>query len=171
MCPEMIAWLKQREYISPTIVNELIKLMGQSVLRKILSDASVAQWFSIIVDEATDISQNEQMSLSIRWVDNSYNVREDTLGLVQLPNTKAETILSTIKDILISCSLPIKQCCGQAYDGAANMSGCKNGVQVLLKRESEHALYVHCLAHSLNLCIKDVTHACDITRDTKKKSH
>ena len=70
------------------------------------------------------LSLNEQMSLSIRWVDSNYNIREDTLGLMQLLNAKAERILSIIKDILIRCSSPIKQCCGQADGDAANMSGC-----------------------------------------------
>lgn len=101
--------------------------MGQSVLRKLLSDASASMWFSILVDEATDVSHNEQMSMSIRWADTTYDVHEDTLGLIQLPNTRAKTIFSAIKDILIRCSLSMKQCCGQAYDGAANMSGTRNG--------------------------------------------
>jgi len=55
-------------------------------------------------------------------------------------------------------------------DGAANMSatrnGTRNGVQALFKQESPHILYVHCLAHNLNLCIQEVTHACDIIQDT-----
>lgn len=46
------------------------------------------------------------------------------------------------------------------------MSGTRNGVQALFKRESPQILYVHCLAHSLNLCVKEVARACDIIRDT-----
>ena len=64
----------------------------------------------------------------IRWVDNNYDIHEDTLGLVQLPNTKVATIFSVIKDVLIRCLLPISQCRGQAFDGANNMSGIRNGV-------------------------------------------
>ena len=45
------------------------------------------------------------------------------------------------------------------------MSCTRNVVQALFKRESPHTLYIHCLAHSLNLCVKKVTHACDIIRD------
>ena len=90
-------------------------------------------WFSILTDEATDVSHNEQMSKSIRWVNTDYDVHEDTLGLIQLPNTRAETIFSAIDDILIRCSLHMKQCCGQAYDGAANMSGTRNDEQALFK--------------------------------------
>lgn len=90
------------------IVNEIINQMGQSVLRKLLSEASASMWFSILADEATDVSHNEQMSLSIRWVDTDYGVHEDTLGLIVLPNTRAVMIFSAIKDILIRCSLPMK---------------------------------------------------------------
>lgn len=61
-------------------------------------------WFSILVDEATDVSHNEQMSLSIS---DNYDVHEDTLGLIQLPNTKAETIFVAIKDMLFRCALPM----------------------------------------------------------------
>ena len=82
-----------------------------------------------------------------------YEIHEDPLGLIQLPDAKAETF-SVIKDVLIRCSLPIVMCRGQAYDGAGNMSGIRNGVQALVKREAGCALYVHCFAHSLNLCIE-----------------
>ena len=34
-CPELLTWLRQKDYISPEIVNEVIQIMGQSVLRKI----------------------------------------------------------------------------------------------------------------------------------------
>ena len=111
-------------------------------------------WYSIIADEATDVSHHEQLSLSIRWVDKNIKVHEDTLGLFQLPNTKSDTVFHVIKDILIRCSLPLSQCCGQAFDSASNMSGTRNGVQALVKSE---ASYVRCLAHSLNLCLKVLT--------------
>ena len=39
--------------------------MGSTVLREILGLIKTIMWFSIIADEATDISRNEQMSLSI----------------------------------------------------------------------------------------------------------
>ena len=115
----MGAWLRRREYISPDIINEL---MGQSVLRQLLVEIRRSWCFSILADEATDVSRHEQMSLSIRWVDNNFIIHEDVLGLIQLPDTKAKTIFSAIKDILIRCSLPLSQCRGQAFDGAAVVS-------------------------------------------------
>ena len=137
-------------------------MMGQFVLRSLLTDIRTALWFSILADKATGISHHEQLSLSIRWVNECYVIHEDVLGLFQLPDTRAATIFSAIKDILIRYILPISQCRRQAFDRASNMSGANNGVQALVKGENSKALYmyVHCLAHSLNLCLKNVTSKC-----------
>ena len=165
--PQLASWLKKREYISPSIVNEMITLCGNTILRQLLNDILSAQYFSLIVDEATDIAHNEQVCIAFRWVDSSYNVQETALGLVQLPDTKAHTkaltIFSAMKDVLIRCCLPTSNCIGQAYDGASNMSGVRNGVQALMKKENSSCLYVHCFAHSLNLCIQDVVRKCDLS--------
>lgn len=46
---------------------------------------------------------------------------------------------------------------GQCYDGAANMSGCKNDLNVLIRKVAKKALYVHCYAHQLNLSLQHAT--------------
>lgn len=40
------------------------------------------------------------------------------------------------------------------------MSGIRNGVQALVQQEESRVLYVHCLAHNLNLCIQSTTKQC-----------
>ena len=101
--------------------------MGKTILRDIVNEVSSAQWYAIIADEATDVSGMEQVSVSVCWVDNCYEVHEDLLGLKELPDTKAVTIHREVKDVLIRCPLSISHCRGQAYDGASNMSGIRNG--------------------------------------------
>ena len=44
---------------------------------------------------------------------------------------------------------------GQAYDGAAVMSGNQSGVQQRIKQIATNAVYVHCKAHCLNLVLLD----------------
>ncbi len=58
---------------------------------------------------------------------------------------------------------------GQSYDGAAIMSGIKNGVATKFINMIKTAVYVHCHAHELNLAlcdasmqIKDVSDVIDI---------
>ena len=98
--------------------------------------------YSLIADEATNITQNEQLCISVRWVDHELNIHEDSLGLIPLPDTKAQTILKQINDVLIRCSLSISNCRGQAYDGTSNMSGIHNGVKHWSReRKVEHCMF------------------------------
>ena len=60
-----------------------------------------------------------------------------------------------MKDILLRCTLPIDLCRGQAYDGAAVMQGRLSGAAARIRKDVPQALLVHCLAHSLNLCLQD----------------
>ena len=75
-----------------------------------------------------DLSGKEQLCLCIRWVDCYYKILEDFIGFSQVDATDANTLTSTIKDIIIRISLPLSKCVGQAYDGTSNMSGRLNGV-------------------------------------------
>ena len=44
------------------------------------------------------------------------------------------------------------------------MSGIRKGVQALVKRETDRALYVHCFVHSLNLCVQEVSKGIELIR-------
>ena len=59
----------------------------------------------------------------------------------------------------------ISNCCGQAYDGASNMSGWLNGVAARIQAIEKKAHYVHCTAHCMNLCLQDCGRNCAIIRD------
>ena len=109
-------------------------------------------WFSIIADEATDIINSEQLNISIRWVNNTYDIREDSIGLCRVPNTSAHTLYTVIKDALIRCNLLISLCQGQAYDSATTMLGKKS---TRFLKENAAAIPIHCCTHSLNLCLQD----------------
>lgn len=164
--PQLLTWLSDGKYLSPSIINEQIKLMGDYVLRGLLTDIRRALWYTLIADEATDVKHTEQMSVVIRWVDEVYEINEEPIGLVQVPKTDAETLTNALKDVLIRCILPLSQCRGQAYDGASAMSGHLSGVATRIKNEHPAALHVHCLAHCLNLCLQDAARVCPHGRDS-----
>ena len=49
--------------------------------------------------EYTDISNKEQLTICVRWVDKE--AHEDFLGFYNVPDIGAETIVSAIKDVLL----------------------------------------------------------------------
>ena len=48
--------------------------MRHAILRNILTDFREAQWFSVIADETSDVSNREQLSICIRWVDDKFSI-------------------------------------------------------------------------------------------------
>lgn len=137
-CPRLLQWISDGYYLSHDIVNEMITLMGNTLLRQLLTRMRAERFFSIMADETRDMSNHEQMSIVIRWVDTDYIIHKD----------------------LIRCVLPLEICRGQAYDGASNMMGHLTGVAQQIQRDYPAAIKVHSLAHCLNLCLQDTAKKC-----------
>ena len=66
----LLKWLERKEdrYTSHDIQNEIIAIMANHVIRDLVSEIS-SGFFCIICDEYTDISNKEQLTICIRWVD------------------------------------------------------------------------------------------------------
>ena len=76
-------------------------LVANAVLRQLLSEIRDIQFFSVIVDEATDVACNEQLSIMIQRVSCDYEIHKEPVGLVQLPKTDPATIFEALKDVLL----------------------------------------------------------------------
>jgi len=123
----------------------------QSLLHSLLQNIkqNSLAWYGIMGDEASDIANREQLNISIRWVNEFYEISEDPVGLFCLTNTTADTICIAIKDILIHCSLPLSLYRGQTYDGASNMQGYKK--VFLLKLNVKAHLHFQCIVLLISL--------------------
>lgn len=163
--PRIKEWLAVGYYTSHDISNEIIKLMGNYILRKLIDEVKVAGFYSLLADETRDASNKEQLVLCLRWVDEKFDIYEEPIGMFNVPETNAITIFTCIKDVLLRCALPIQMCRGQGYDGASNMQGKLNGVATKFQQLQQSALKVHCLAHCLNLVLQDVGKAVKAVRD------
>ena len=81
-----------------------------------------------MADEYTDVSNNEQVSICLCWVNTKeFKVHEDFIGFYEVDNKQSLTIVQAITNALIRLSLPILRCRGQTYDGGSNMIGKKSG--------------------------------------------
>jgi hypothetical protein len=59
--------------------------------------------------------------------------------------------------VLDSLGLEVEDIRGQCYDGAAAIPRQYSGVAKSIKDLNELAMYIHCYAHVLNLCVVDVS--------------
>ena len=72
-----------------------------------------------MVDEYTDISNLEQLSMCLKTVSDDF--QEDFHGFYELSDLKSDSIVHTIKDVLLRSNLSLQSCWCQTYDGASNM--------------------------------------------------
>ena len=142
-------------YLSNRAQNDLIHAMGEIVLKKIVEDVKLANIFTVMMDETTDVSGKEQASIMVKFVDSEEIIQERLIGFSAVPRTDSEALSKLLKDTLASHGLGLSHVRGQCYDGASNMSGQYHGLQARVKVEAPKALYVHCYAHCLNLVLVD----------------
>ena len=144
------------KYTSPTIQNEMLQVLGDYVQARLLADLQKARFFSLLADETQDISTQEQLSICVRFVKEDTNeVQELFLTFVSVKSTKAEELTEVLLSQLKNWGVDVSKIRGQAYDGASNMSGRHSGVQRRIRDLYPHAVYIHCMAHSLNLAMSD----------------
>ena len=75
------------------------------------------------------------------------------MDIVHVKDTTASTLNEEISFVLSHHNLDVQSIKGQWYDGASNMHGEWNGLQVLFINDCPYAYYVHSLAHQLQLVI------------------
>uniref|UniRef100_H3A3S8 HAT C-terminal dimerisation domain-containing protein n=1 Tax=Latimeria chalumnae TaxID=7897 RepID=H3A3S8_LATCH len=132
--------ISNRNYLSHDIVNKMISLMGNALLRSKLHQIQQCRWYATTADEATDLSKQKQMAICIRWVDKFFKIHEDCIGLLQLDATDSQYLTTVVKDILVCCMLPLSACQGQAYDGTGNMAGKLHGLAARTRKIEPAAL-------------------------------
>ena len=71
---------KNATYRSKTTQNEIVAICGNSIRDTLVKEIKEAKFFAVLADEAADISNVEQMSLVLRFVDRDSNIREEFLG-------------------------------------------------------------------------------------------
>jgi hypothetical protein len=166
---ELARWLScsgRETYASHDVQNEILQLMSHAIVRKIVHNVKEVRYFAVIADESTDISGKQQLSISLRWVNETFHIYEDFIGLYEMPGTDANTITTMILDALLRLGLPLSCLRGQGYDGASVMSGALSGVSSQIIEKEKRAVYIHCSAHCLNLALQDATRSNTLVRDT-----
>ena len=70
-------------------------------------------------------------------------------GLIYVVDTTTLILKKEIYSLLSQHWLDIQNIRMLEYDGASNMRGMWNGLQVLILNDCSYAYYIHCLTHYL----------------------
>ena len=144
---------KHSQWTSPLIQNEILELVGDLVLEEMSDEARKSKEIGIIVDETSDISDIEQVSVCLRFLIDGVT-KEVFVGFYNTKCTEGLALYELIKKVLAKLKLAIVNIVGQCYDGASNMSSVHKGLAIRFKGDSSKAVYVYCYAHRLNLALQ-----------------
>ena len=80
--PKLLKWMERSrdKFMSPDIQNEILSIMAQFIQRELAKEVS-GRWFTIMVDETTELSNTEQMVFCLPYVDEKLEVHEEFIGL------------------------------------------------------------------------------------------
>ena len=130
------------------------------IKERLSPEVKKAKYFSVLPDEAADVSNVEQMPLVIRYVNSDSEICEAFTGFIACDEgvsgeAISEKVLQGVEDL----SLNMIFCRGQGYDGAGNMAGKCSGAARRIADKYPKVPYVHFGSHALNL---SVASACNI---------
>lgn len=115
-------------YLSPQSQNEMIDVIGKHYIqKKLVKEILKSKYYAILADEATSHNE-EKLAIVIRFVDANKDIREEFLEFKDLERTTGAAVSAVLLPTLEALNIPIKDCYGQGYDGAASMSSERVGV-------------------------------------------
>ncbi|XP_060846063.1 zinc finger MYM-type protein 1-like [Rhopalosiphum padi] len=164
---ELVKLIKNRlTFLSNRSQNNLLKIIGDMIRTNILDQVKKSQLFAVIIDTTTDISNQEQFSLVLRYVNDDGMIEERLAALETATDGTGMGLFHAFKNITEKYGINWREdLCAQSYDGAASMQGEYSGLRTLIQKENPRALYIWCFAHQLNLVIVDTCDCCEDTRN------
>ena len=143
-------------------MNEMVQAIGAAVEEDILCEVKDSPYFSIILDEATDIAVIKQLGICVQYLLNEDTTVTRDLKLLELQDGTAEAITETLLQYLTTSGLDLQCLVGGASNGASVMVGCHEGVMTKLKEAAAPGFVsTHCAAHRLSLA---ASNACKTVR-------
>jgi len=141
---------------SKTIQNDILDCMFRVCQDEILAEVKATEFLSIQCDETTDVSNQCQMVLILRYVKENIAC-ERFWCFVRVYDKTALGLARYIKNEIDPMIEDPQKLIAQTYDGANVMSGSVGGVQTIIREKYPNAYFVHCYAHQLNLIMQKST--------------
>jgi hypothetical protein len=91
--------LKNTKYTSPTIQKDILHILANKMRKTICEEVRDTK-FCILVDEANDVSNKEQMAIVLRFVDIQGFLQERFFGIMHVSDTTSSTLKKEIYDML-----------------------------------------------------------------------
>lgn len=139
-----------------TVARRTVKL-GTSIEFAVREKLSNCEFFSICLDESTDINDLCQLVICVRCVDIEYNVYEAMFSLETFHGNVTGKLLFDVVNEKLLTVIDRKKFAGVCTDGANVMKGKYEGFVGQLKKHDFGIYSFHCIIHQAALASKFIS--------------
>lgn len=159
ICPENKCLFEQVSLSRQTITRR-IEDLGLNLFEQVQDRVKHFQYFSIALDESTDMVDTAQLLIFVRGVNANFEITEELAALESLSGTTTgEDIFKALLNTFKNLGLDFENLVSITTDGAKSMIGSKSGlIGRINSKMSELNLSppigIHCIVHQQALCGK-----------------
>ena len=133
--------------LSNNTIRSRINDMAESIKNQVVQKVRGSQFFSIQLDESTDVANLSQLLVFVRYTTEK-GIAEEFLFCKPLQTTtKAQDVMDLINDFFEDSNISWESLVGVCTDGAPAMLGCRSGFVTLVKQKNPAVESTHCLIH------------------------
>lgn len=146
-------------FMSKRFVNNVLSIVQKYLVKAIVYEIDEGGgYFGVLMDGSQDVSCKEQVSIVVRYVDQSNNVKERTISFLNASkDTSGKGLYESLRTALLSVGLSLSKAIGCSFDGASNMKSDNVGVQTRLREDNPFSIYTWCISHRFNLVVISAT--------------
>ncbi|XP_045105202.1 SCAN domain-containing protein 3-like [Portunus trituberculatus] len=156
--------------MSASTATRKSEILADDVLAQLDAAIQSAPCISLAIDESTDVTDNAQLLVYVRFCNkDKKEICEDLLGVTPLEtHTRGEDIYAAIKEMLRKRGIDLKQVVSVTTDGAPAMIGKERGAVSRMKEDNPDLLAYHCLIHQTVLCATLSQHFAEVMNTVMK---
>ena len=143
--------------LSAATISSTISKMDDDCVKQLSDRLKSASYYSLCIDESTDITKQSQVIIFIRYIDKYFETHEELAGVHAISeHCTGDAIYQCIQLALQKLSLNWERLVSISTDGASYMLGNVTGLAGLVsaRHPSQRVLFCHCLIHQQALCAK-----------------
>lgn len=148
------------------VLNELRNFVIDVIKCSIISECFGK--FSLQIDSTTDRTSKAQYSLVIRYCSVDFKVHERTVKFLPLTGSTGKDMYDFVYEAIFEMGLDMKNLIGVSTDGASSMTGEQAGLVGRIQKAFPNVLFIWCICHRFDLCIKDPVKTTDYAKNLLK---
>jgi len=141
VCPEKVKDFEKLSLSRRTIVRR-VEDINQDLLKQLMLKSEKFDYFSIALDDSTDITDTAQLLIFIRGINSDFEISQELLSMESMKDTTTgEDLLLKVKECIEKRDLSLTKLKSVTTDGSPNLTGKNVGLLSRLGPDHELAFF------------------------------